>query len=148
MRHVRGSVGKNPDRRIRPTNQILYRLSKNPSSLRLFGEHFLVQMAPLTSWPPSLQLILRARSPQPEVLSQESSARNLQPGNLNQESSARSPQAGVLSQESSANSLQSICLGSALESLFLLILLVPRFPDRARARPRLGRAGPEWATTE
>ena len=47
------------------------------------NHHFLVQVAPQTSWPPSLPAdCLQARSPQPGVLSQGSSARNPQPGIL------------------------------------------------------------------
>ena len=91
------------------------------------NQHFLLQIAPEASWPPDVSAeSLEARSPQPGVLSQsvfspDSSARSPQPGFLgqespNQESSARSPQQRFLSQDSSAGSLQSICLGSALES--------------------------------
>ena len=80
------------------------------------NQHFLVQMAPEASWPPDVSAeSLEARSPQPGVLSQESSARLLrqessaripQPGFLSQESSARSPQPGFLRQESLARILQ------------------------------------------
>ena len=78
---------------------------------------FLVEIPPQASWPPDVPAeSLKARSPQPAVLSQPSSARIPQPGVLSKDSSARKCQAGILSQESSASSLQPICLGSALES--------------------------------
>ena len=85
------------------------------------NQHFLVQMAPEASWPPDVPAeSLEARSPQPRVLSQVSSARllshessakipqtmsvrNPQPGVLSQESAARIPQPGILSQQSPAN---------------------------------------------
>ena len=69
---------------------------------------FLVQMAPWSSWPPDESAeSLEARSPQPGVLSQESSARipqqkisvrNPQPRILSQESAGRIPQPAVSSQ--------------------------------------------------
>ena len=94
------------------------RLRAQTSIFTIENQHFLIQMAPQPSWPPSLPAdCLQARSlqpgvlsqgssprnPQPGILSQESAARNLQPGILSQESSAKIPQPGFLSQESPAN---------------------------------------------
>ncbi len=111
-------------------------LRAQTSIFTIENHHFLIQMAPQSSWPrdvPAESLEARrsqsgvlsqassARIPQPGFLSQESSARSPQPGVLSQDSSARSPQQRFLSQDSSARSLQPICLGSALESFIRML---------------------------
>ena len=64
-------------------------LRAQTSIFTIENQHFLIQMAPQPSWPPSLPAdCLQARSPQPGVLSQESSARNPQPGILSRQSPA------------------------------------------------------------
>ena len=59
---------------------------QSPAQTSIFtieNQHFLIQMAPQPSWPPSLPAdCLQDRSPQPRILSQGYSARNPQPGIL------------------------------------------------------------------
>ena len=74
-------------------------------------QHFWIQMASQASWPPDVPAdSLEARSPQPSVLSQDSSARSPQQRFLSKiprpESSARIPQPGFLSQDASFRSRQ------------------------------------------
>ena len=57
------------------------RLRAHTSVFTIANQHFLIQMAPQPSWPPSLPAdCLQARSPQPGVLSQEFAAKIPQPG--------------------------------------------------------------------
>ena len=83
------------------------------------NQHFLVQMAPHASWPPDVPAdSLEARSPQPGVLSQDSSTRNPQPGVLSKDSSSRKSQSGILCQESSTRSQPGILSRQSPANLF------------------------------